>query len=172
VLDNLAECHPWLRDDLHTGEKGFLAMVLDAKPTTQAECRVLAIYFDIARLSPNLRLCPAVARSVKRAAQTAAKCAWLNARSPMVDGPIERVEWTIRRARAMDRTNAIASLKAVEDALFNRRRLGWGIGWDDSEKWIKEQHVTQETDKNWKGREHVLVRVLGVFTDETNKGEQ
>lgn len=119
----------------------------------------ILVHTDIGKLSPNLRIHWQERRRRAKVAAAAAVAAWLAAGSPVADGPVA-VSLIIRRGRAMDADNAIASCKAVIDALFRRSRTGAGVTPDDGPRWVHLGDVRQETGGQWRGREEVEVVVV------------
>lgn len=120
----------------------------------------LSVPFDVGRLTPNKtrgKHWGAVLLLTRRA-QLAARCAYLQAGSPIWEGPVT-VALTVRRARKLDPDAALSGAKAVLDALFRRRDLGYGVTWDDSARFVEFAPVRQETGMRWRGREEVLVVV-------------
>ena len=86
-----------------------------------------------------------------REARHRAMVAWLMAGRPTCPGPFPvRVEATIRRTRVLDDDNALGSLKAIRDELFNGRVIP-----KDSTRFLRFQMPTQETGKRWAGVEEV-----------------
>jgi hypothetical protein len=123
---------------------------------------VVTVRFDVGRLSPNRTrwMHPlALSRLVKQA-KIAARLAWCESDSPMLDVPAT-VNVTIRRGRKLDGDACLYSCKALTDILFcrdrNKRKLGHDIGVtpDDSERWVRWGEVRQESGKRWIGAEEV-----------------
>jgi hypothetical protein len=118
----------------------------------------IIVGFDVGRLSPNLRLHPTERRRRQRLAKIAARFAWLQAGSPMVEGAVT-VSLIVRRGQSLDANAAWAGFKHVEDGLFCRRLNGWGVTPDDSFAWVRYGELRQEIGSDWKGREEVEVIV-------------
>lgn len=119
-------------------------------PTEPIRITVLG---DNAPLSPNALRSTHWARRAElvREARHRAMVAWLLAGRPTCPGPFPvRVEAVIRRTRVMDDDNALGSLKAIRDELFNGRVIP-----KDSTRFLRFQMPTQETGKRWAGVEEV-----------------
>jgi hypothetical protein len=112
----------------------------------------VTVPFDVQRTAENVtrRGGHWSARSrVMRLARELARLCWLDAGRPKAAGKV-RVSVVIRRARALDTANAIGALKPLLDGLFVD-----AITPQDSPKWLEFGGCTQETAKEWKGREEV-----------------
>lgn len=123
-------------------------------PTEPIRITVLG---DNAPLSPNaLRSLNRYRRAeLVRQARHRALVAWLLAGRPMCPGPFPvRVECIIRRTRVMDDDNALGSLKAIRDELFNGLVIP-----KDSVRFLRFEMPTQETGKRWAGVEEVEFRI-------------
>lgn len=96
---------------------------------------------------------------LNKRAKTAALLAWYTAGQPTIDGPVV-VSIVIRRSRRIDPINALSGYKAIEDGLFCRKREGYGITPDDSERYVSYGELRQEAGKEWKGREEVEISVV------------
>ena len=107
------------------------------------------ILFDVARVSPNQRLNRWERNRRNQAGRLNAFNEWAHAGRPQVDCPVV-VDVVIRRARALDHDNAVASLKPCLDGIFKD-----ALTPDDSPRWLTLGEVRQETAKEWKGKEHV-----------------
>lgn len=113
----------------------------------------ITILGDNAPLSPNALRSTHWARRAElvRQARHRALVAWLLAGRPTHPGPFPvRVEAVIRRSRVMDDDNALGSLKAIRDELFNGLMAP-----NDSVAFVRFQMPTQETGKRWAGIEEV-----------------
>lgn len=118
----------------------------------------ITVPFDVGRTSPNRRMHWAVrAREVKRA-RLFAESAWRAAGSPTMTEPVD-VSLLVRRGRRMDLDNLLASCKGALDGLFNE-----AITPDDSETWVRSLRVAQETGRQWKGAEQLVVTITPVET--------
>ena len=115
------------------------------------DCIRITVPGDNAALSPNNRMAWPQKQRLVRAARSRAKAAWLLAGQPRYSGPFPvRVEVTVRRQRVMDDDNALGSLKAIRDELFNG-----AITPGDSGRYVRFEMPKQETGARWKGREEV-----------------
>ena len=116
----------------------------------------ITVRFDVGLTSPNLRLHWAERGRRAWRARALATSAWREAGCPTMTSPVD-VSLLVRRARRLDLDNLIASCKGAIDGLFNE-----AITPDDSETWVRSLRVAQETGKQWKGAEEVVVTITPV----------
>lgn len=113
----------------------------------------ITVLGDNADLSPNaLRSTNRFRRAeLVRQARHRAAIAWFLAGKIALQGPFPvRVQAVIRRTRVMDDDNALGSLKAIRDELFNGK-----VTPKDSTRYIRFEMPAQETGARWEGREEV-----------------
>lgn len=118
----------------------------------------LSVAYDLGRLTPNQRLHPQERQRRERTAATAARLAYFQAGAPELAGKA-RVTLLVRRGRSIDPDHLLAAAEKLINALFCRRRRGYGITEDDSARFVEWAPVQQETGALWKGREEVVLRV-------------
>jgi hypothetical protein len=122
---------------------------------------VITVPCDPQRTSPNVLVRTpnpyAKGRRIKRA-RVMARLAWVAAGKPTSDGPV-RVDVLIRRGRILDEQNAWSALKPHMDGIFVD-----GLTPNDGPAWVTLGTVTQETGKQWRGREEIVFTVQGVVT--------
>lgn len=83
------------------------------------------------------------AARIKATMREAAAWAWVGAGKPRARGPVN-VTVTVRRGRAIDLDNALASCKPLIDGLFND-----AITPDDSIAWIKSYTIKLDVAKKY-----------------------
>jgi len=120
----------------------------------------LTIHFDVGRTSANAtrRLNRWEVSRRAKVSKLAALQALADAGFPEHDGPV-RLDYLARRAHAVDDDGIVSGAKWMRDTLCNRAKNGVGIVPDDSPKWVTLGTVTQEIDKQWKGREQLVLTV-------------
>lgn len=110
----------------------------------------LVVPFNLQRCSPNRRLHHMAKARETRAAREAARCAWVAAGSPRLEGKV-RVSVIVRRARPLDQANIWAACKGALDGIFVE-----GVTPDDGPEFVELGRVQQEVGKAWKGAEQVV----------------
>lgn len=124
-----------------------------------AEPIVITVPWDVARTADNRTRrgghWAQRAKVVKTAREIARNC-WQLAGSPTSDVPV-RVSVLCRRGRTMDTCNIVGGLKPVLDGVFVK-----ALTPDDTPKWLTLGQVAQETGKQWKGAEEVVLTVEPV----------
>ena len=119
---------------------------------------VLTIQCDANRTSPNQRM----NRWEKSRRQNVLRLATHVARQgldwPEGNSPV-RIDFLVRRGRALDADNIVSGAKVAIDTICNRTKNGYGFTPDDSAKWVRLGSVEQEIGKEWKGREQLVLTV-------------
>lgn len=129
------------------------------------------VHHDIGQCSQNAlrnKHWTAVHR-LTHAARLAGYRAWIDAGGMRYEGKV-RVSLVIRRARSLDPANLPGACKGVLDGVLvgihigtkEQRRLLPALLPDDSARWVDSVTARQETGKEHKGRETVLVIVEAV----------
>lgn len=126
------------------------------QPAARARFWSFVIPWDAGTLAPN-RVTHRMQRyRLAMHARRAAAFVWIQRGRPRAQSRV-RVDITIRRTRALDEDNAIASLKPLLDGLFNV-----ALTPDDSPKWVSLGAILQHIDPQWKYREEVQFDVTEV----------
>lgn len=128
----------------------------------------ITVIGDNAPLSPNaLRSTHHFKRAeLVQQARHRASIAWILAGKIAIAGPFPvRVQAVIRRTRVMDDDNALGSLKAIRDELFNGKIIP-----KDSTKYLRFEMPTQETGKRWAGREEVEFTIWPAGAEKPGMG--
>jgi hypothetical protein len=125
---------------------------------------ILRVCYDLGRLTSNQRLHLQERRRREKTAQAAAQLAYFAAGAPQVEGRA-RVTLLVRRGRTIDPDHLLAAAEPIINALFCRRRQGFGITPDDSARYVEWAPVQQETGDRWKQREEVVIVVTAAGED-------
>lgn len=88
--------------------------------------------------------------------------AWVDGGCPRLEERV-RVSVVVRRARALDPGNLSGAVKGVLDGVLVGVKRGevklTALLPDDSARWVESVTCSQETGREWKGREQVIVVV-------------
>lgn len=116
---------------------------------------ILVVPGDINNLSPNKRLCWQQSGPMKGRWRKAACAAAEGLNWPRVPRKV-RLDWVVRRSRALDAANVHGSgaLKACEDGLVDA-----GIVPDDTLQYVEWGIVRQETGAEWKQKPELQVTI-------------
>ena len=114
---------------------------------------VITVPWDAGTLAPNQRMHHMKKYRLTVGARRTAGLAWIAAGRPRATKRVQ-VDIIIRRARELDADNAVASLKALMDGLFNS-----SVTPNDSPRWVRLGRVTQEIDAKWKHAETVTFTI-------------